>query len=129
MLIILLKKIGRCWSFWNAPYTFVNERLAQHYGIPDVHGSHFRKINLTGKTRGGLLGQGSILTITSYAKPDFTCHPWKMGIGKSAWFPTTATTTPMSQDCGIRMMKERCCLCARGWSNIGPILFVPVVTR
>lgn len=51
----------------DAPYTFVNKMLAQHYGIPDVHGSHFRKINLTSKVRGGLLGQGSILTITSYA--------------------------------------------------------------
>ncbi len=51
----------------DAPYTFVNERLANFYGIPDVHGSHFRKVYLDDRARGGLMGQGSILTITSYA--------------------------------------------------------------
>jgi hypothetical protein len=51
-----------------ANYTFVNERLAKHYGIPNVHGSDFRRVELPpGSMRGGLLGQGSILTITSYA--------------------------------------------------------------
>jgi len=50
----------------NADYTFVNNRLARHYGIPDVYGSHFRKVTLPDATRGGLLGQGSILTVTSY---------------------------------------------------------------
>lgn len=50
----------------DADYTFVNDRLARHYGIPDIHGSHFRKVSLTDPTRGGLLGQGSILTLTSY---------------------------------------------------------------
>src|SRR5438093_13735983 len=51
-----------------ASYTFVNERLAKHYGIPNVVGSWFRRVTLPeGNPRGGLLGQGSILTITSYA--------------------------------------------------------------
>jgi cytochrome c5 len=49
-----------------ADYTFVNERLAGHYGIPDVYGSHFRRVSLDGGQRGGLLGHGSILTITAY---------------------------------------------------------------
>jgi hypothetical protein len=48
-----------------ADYTFVNERLAQHYGIPNIRGSHYRKVNLAGTGRHGLLGHGSILTITS----------------------------------------------------------------
>ena len=52
----------------NANYTFLNERLAKHYGIPNVVGSHFRRVTLPETSqRGGLLGQGSILTITSYA--------------------------------------------------------------
>ena len=52
----------------NADYTFVNERLAKHYGMPGVYGSHFRRIALpAGSPRGGLLGQGSILAVTSYA--------------------------------------------------------------
>jgi hypothetical protein len=51
-----------------ARYTYVNERLAQHYGIPNVYGSHFRRIALPDDSpRGGLLGQASILTVTSYA--------------------------------------------------------------
>ena len=52
-----------------ADYTFVNERLAQHYGIPNVRGSHFRRVALddADAARGGLLGHGSILTVTSYA--------------------------------------------------------------
>jgi mono/diheme cytochrome c family protein len=51
-----------------ADYTFVNERLARHYGIPNVYGSRFRRVTLEdGSVRGGLLGQGSILTVTSYA--------------------------------------------------------------
>ena len=50
-----------------ANYTFVNERLAKHYGIPNIYGSRFRKITFDGdQTRGGLLRQGSILLVTSY---------------------------------------------------------------
>jgi mono/diheme cytochrome c family protein len=50
-----------------ADYTFLNERLAQHYGVPFVKGSHFRRVELSEDSpRGGLLGQGSILTLTSY---------------------------------------------------------------
>jgi mono/diheme cytochrome c family protein len=51
----------------NADYTFVNERLARHYDIPGVYGTQFRRVALTDPRRQGLLGQGSILTVTSYA--------------------------------------------------------------
>ena len=51
----------------SADYTFVNERLARHYGIPNVQGSHFRRVTLDDPGRGGLLGHGSILTVTSHA--------------------------------------------------------------
>ena len=51
-----------------ADYTFVNERLARHYGITGVYGSRFRRITLAADDlRGGLLGQGSLLTVTSHA--------------------------------------------------------------
>jgi hypothetical protein len=49
-----------------ANYTFVNERLAKHYGIPNIYGSQFRRVPVTDDARRGLLGQGSILTVTSY---------------------------------------------------------------
>ena len=51
----------------DADYTFVNERLARHYQIPNIYGSHFRRVTLSDEERGGLLGHGSILTVTSYA--------------------------------------------------------------
>ena len=50
-----------------ADYTFLNERLARHYGIPGVYGSHFRRVELPEAGRRGLLGQASVLTVTSYA--------------------------------------------------------------
>lgn len=51
-----------------ANYSFLNDRLAQQYGIPNVEGSYFRRVTfLEGSERGGLLGQGSILTLTSYS--------------------------------------------------------------
>ena len=51
-----------------ADYTFLNERLAKHYGIPNVYGSRFRRVTLgRDSNRGGLLRQGSILSVTSYA--------------------------------------------------------------
>jgi mono/diheme cytochrome c family protein len=48
-------------------YTFVNERLARHYGIPGVYGSRFRRVAVTDPNRQGLLGQGSLLAMTSVA--------------------------------------------------------------
>ncbi len=49
-----------------ADYTFVNERLAKHYGIPNVYGSQFRRVTIADENRRGLLGQGSVLAVTSY---------------------------------------------------------------
>jgi len=50
-----------------ADYTFLNERLARHYGIPNIYGSHFRRVTLADETRRGLLGKGAILMVTSHA--------------------------------------------------------------
>ena len=51
-----------------ANYTFLDERLAEHYGIPAVTGSHFRRVDLpVDSPRGGILGHGSVLTLTSHA--------------------------------------------------------------
>jgi hypothetical protein len=51
----------------DADYTFVNERLARHYGIPNIYGSQFRRVPVTDPNRRGLLGHASILTLTSQA--------------------------------------------------------------
>ncbi|HEY5666861.1 MAG TPA: DUF1588 domain-containing protein, partial [Gammaproteobacteria bacterium] len=67
-----------------ADYTFVNERLAKHYGIPDVYGSQFRRVELGSElqARRGLLGKGALLTITSQGE---RTSPVKRG----AWFLET----------------------------------------
>jgi hypothetical protein len=49
----------------NADYTFLNERLARLYGVPNIYGSDFRRVTIENKTRRGLLGQGSFLMVTS----------------------------------------------------------------
>ncbi len=49
-----------------ADYSYLNERLARHYGIPNVYGNHFRRVTFNDGIRGGLLGQASVLTVTSY---------------------------------------------------------------
>ena len=53
-------------EFLTAEYTFVNERLARHYGIPNVYGNEFRRVTITDDARVGLLGKGGILAVTSY---------------------------------------------------------------
>ena len=54
-------------DLYSADYTFVDERLARHYGIPNVTGNHFRRVSYPDDSRRGLFGHGSILTLTSHA--------------------------------------------------------------
>ena len=73
-----------------ADYTFVNERLATHYGIPNVYGSHFRRVALdaaTAEHRGGIFGHGSLLTVTSY--PNRTSP-----VLRGKWMLTNVLGTP-----------------------------------
>tara|TARA_Y100000746_G_scaffold230708_1_gene242817 strand:+ start:6282 stop:8777 length:2496 start_codon:yes stop_codon:yes gene_type:complete len=53
-------------DLFTANYSFLNERLADHYGVQGIYGNHFRKVSLDGHKRGGLLGHGSLMTVTSY---------------------------------------------------------------
>jgi hypothetical protein len=70
-----------------ADYTFVNERLARHYGMTGVYGSQFRRVNITDEKRRGLLGQASILTVTSY--PNRTSP-----VQRGKWILTNMLGTP-----------------------------------
>jgi hypothetical protein len=65
----LIREDGSVLELLTADYTFVNERLAKHYGVPNVTGAEFRRVALEGvnANRRGILGQGSILTLTSVA--------------------------------------------------------------
>ncbi|HET6425538.1 MAG TPA: DUF1592 domain-containing protein, partial [Planctomycetaceae bacterium] len=71
----------------DAPYTFVNERLAKHYGLPEIKGSEFQKVSLEGTSRLGLLTHGSVMTMTS--NPDRT-SPVKRG----KWVMEVVLNTP-----------------------------------
>ena len=73
-----------------ADYTFANERLAAHYGIPNVYGSHFRRVTLDpelARRRGGIFGHGSLLTVTSY--PNRTSP-----VLRGKWMLTNVLGTP-----------------------------------
>ena len=70
-----------------ADHTFLNERLAKHYGVAGVYGSDFRRVTLADPNRRGLLGQGSILTVTSY--PDRTSP-----VGRGKWVLENVLGTP-----------------------------------
>ncbi len=61
----ILLEDGRVFDFLDADYTFVDERLARHYGIPGIVGDRFRRVSLAGTGRGGVLTHGSVLTVTS----------------------------------------------------------------
>ena len=63
----LVRDGGTLWDFLTADFSYVNERLARHYGIPGVAGEHFRRVRYTEEGRRGILGHGSILTLTSHA--------------------------------------------------------------
>jgi hypothetical protein len=84
----------------DANYTFVNERLALHYGIPNVRGEQFRRVTLTDSNRFGLLGKASFLLGTSYAN---RTSPVKRG----AWILETITgTPPHAPPPGVQALQE-----------------------
>jgi mono/diheme cytochrome c family protein len=62
----ILRENRSVFDLLDANYTFLNQRLAEHYGVRGVYGSQFRRVALSDPNRSGLLGQGSILTVTSY---------------------------------------------------------------
>jgi len=63
----IIKEDRSILEFIDANYSFLNQRLAEFYGIPNVKGAEFRKVDLTGTPRGGILTQASVLTASSYA--------------------------------------------------------------
>jgi len=66
LFLSIVKEDRNVLDLMTANYTFINERLARHYGIPNVYGSRFRRVTLTDENRRGLLGQASVLSVTSY---------------------------------------------------------------
>ena len=122
-----------------ADYTFLNERLARHYGLAGVHGSHFRKVVLEADAksetrRGGLLKHGSILSVTSYAtrtSPVIRGH-WILGNLLGAPPPPPPPNVPALEDTSVDAnlpMRERLSAhrenkaCARCHDILDPVGF------
>ena len=113
-----------------ANYTFVNERLAKHYGIPNVEGSHFRRVTFpAGSPRGGLLGQGSILTLTSMPRGPRRC------CAASGCLENLLASPPPPPPPNVPALKTegskpaRRYRCARPWCSIAPIPPARAATR
>ncbi len=107
----------------NSNYSFVNERLARHYGIPGVYGSRFRRITWPDTTqRGGLLAQGGLLAATSYPEAS----------GCSTIFSVRLhlhRRRGLTPPCPRRSVGAGRCPFASGWTNTGQTPLAPVVTH
>src|SRR4030095_7182499 len=93
-----------------ADYTFVDERLARHYGIPGVTGSGFRRVAVADEARRGLLGQGSILTVTSHANrtSPVVRGKWILeNLLNSPPPPPPPDVPPLDEDVAPQTMRER----------------------
>ena len=114
----------------SANYTFLNERLAKHYGIPNVYGSRFRRVELDENAhRGGLLRQGSILTVTSYANRTSPVIRGKWILGNHSG---RGASTAAGQDSGAEgesTASRKSSPCASGWRSIAPIRPARAATR
>ena len=74
-----------------ADYTFLNERLARHYGISGIFGNHFRRVTLPDAQRAGLIGKASILTLTSYSNRTSVVTRGKWVLERVLGYPTART--------------------------------------
>ena len=119
----------------SADYTFLNERLAKHYGIPNVYGSRFRRVELEPDSRrGGLLRHGSILSVTSYATRTSPVirGKWVLDNIYGAPPPPPPANVPVLEENSVRAglpMRERLAehrvnpVCASCHSTIDPVGF------
>ena len=105
----------------DADYTFLNERLAKHYGIPGVYGERFRRVSLPADSaRRGLLGQGSILMATSRANRTSPVIRGKW-ILENIFGAPPPPPPPNVPDLKDERDPRRCCRCASRWRSTAPI--------
>jgi len=116
-------------ELWTANYTFLNERVARYYGIPNVSGSNFRRVGLDQTVRGGLLGQGGILAFTStYLRTSPTLRAkWLFDTFFGIPLPPPPPSTPVLQPAGRSVRKAveeydnnpRCSACHKLFDPLG----------
>ena len=113
-----------------ADYTFLNERLARHYGVPNMKGSHFRRVTLEkGSMRSGLLGQGAILTVTSYPDRTSPVVRGKWILENLLGHAASAAAAERAAAEARRTTRAPCSRCGSAWSSIAPTRCAPAVTR
>ena len=100
-----------------ADHTFVNERLALHYGIPNVRGSQFRRVTLTDPNRWGLLGKGSVLMTTSYANRTAPGAARRVDPREHHRHAAVAAAARRRGIQGEQGGREGAARCARSWSS------------
>jgi hypothetical protein len=110
----IVKEDRNVLDLMTADYTFLNERLAEHYGIPNIYGSHFRRVTLPDDRRYGLLGKGAVLMVTSHVDrtSPVVRGKWVMENLLSAPVPPMAANVPpLNEDANrggrILTMRER----------------------
>ena len=111
-------------DFIDADYTFLNQRLAEFYGIGGIKGHEFRKVDLTGKQRGGVLTHASVLTVSSY--PNRTSPvlrgKWILENILNAPPPPPPPNVPSLDENAV----GKAVLCANNWRSTGPMRPVPL---
>ena len=112
-----------------ADYSFVNERLAIHYDIPNITGNAFQRVTLPPYRR-GLLGQGSILTLTSVADRTSPVQrgKWVMEVLLASPPPPPPPNVPALDDPTKGTTAARCCRRASAWSSIARTRAAPRAT-
>ena len=116
----------------NGDYTFVNERLAAHYGIPNVYGSQFRRVKLEGDldVRRGLAGQGRHRVGDFRVRPDFAGAARQVGDDEYPGHRSARSAAQRSGAEGSCRGKQRSLKpCGSGWKRIAPIRPARAVTR
>ena len=112
----------------DANYTFVNERLAHHYGIPNVYGSQFRRVAVNSDARRGLLGQGSFLLVTSVANRTSPVSRGKWVLENLLGTPAPCLRLTFRRSRRVRARSSPL-RSARRWKSTGRIPCAPPATR
>ena len=112
-----------------ADYTFVNERLARHYGIPNVFGSDFRRVQLKDETRRGILGKGAVLLVTSHPTTTSPVLRGKWVLENVIGLAAAGAARRSRHRAQIRSTGLAPRRCASRWSGIEPTRSVRAVIR
>lgn len=104
LFITIVKEDRSIDEFLNADFTFLNERLAKHYGVDGIAGDEFVRVSLDGSKRSGVLTHASILTLTSNPGRTESCETWKVDYGKR---PRGLAATPATRRPAARRSSQR----------------------